>query len=190
MALLNAEQPNSSKRMVLFLSENRGISKVLFILTTMSIQVSPFLFHIRPTRTRTVAVYRNELEGYLTMFLGLIEAVKNLIPSDFEFADRSYDAGQYQYLIDGNFEPKQIPGVHLGSFTKMSNYENNWAVFFESKSQGSLISQLIIFLDGDSYLCPKSRSTVMFFQCGPKNKLKYVQELQPCTYKFSVDVKC
>ena len=30
----------------------------------------------------------------------------------------------------------------------------------------------------------------MFFQCGEKNKLKYVQELSPCTYKFVVDVKC
>ena len=67
------------------------------------------------------------------MFSGLIRAVKNLIPSDFDFADRSYDAGQYQYLIDGNFEPKQIPGVHLGSFTKMDNYETNWAVFYESE---------------------------------------------------------
>ena len=124
----------------------------------------------------------------------MIQAVKNLIPSDFEFADRSYDAGQYQYLIDGNFEPKQIPGVHLGSFTKMTNYENNWAVFFDSKLKTALRlntePKLTMFLDGDSYLCPKSRSTVMFFQCGPKNKLKYVQELQPCTYKFSVDVKC
>ena len=125
------------------------------------------------------------------MFSGLIQAVKNLIPSDFDFADRSYDAGQYQYLIDGNFEPKQIPGVHLGSFTKMENYETNWAVFYESELLFKSVFLFInIFLDGDSYLCPKSRSTVMFFQCGAKNKLKYVQELQPCTYKFSVDVKC
>ena len=74
--------------------------------------------------------------------------MKNLIPSDFEFADRSYDAGQYQYLIDGNFEPKQIPGVHLGSFTKMTNYENNWAVFFNSESKTVLKGMTInIFLN-------------------------------------------
>ena len=46
------------------------------------------------------------------------------------------------------------------------------------------------FWDGQSFLCPKARSTVMFFQCGPRNKLKYVQELSPCTYKFVVDVQC
>ena len=130
------------------------------------------------------------MNSYKMTFLGLIKAVKNLIPSDFDFADRSYDAGQYQYLIDGNFEPKQIPGVHLGSFTKMDNYETNWAVFYESELLFKPCLSLIFLLDGDSYLCPKSRSTVMFFQCGAKNKLKYVQELQPCTYKFSVDVKC
>jgi len=105
----------------------------------------------------------------------LITAVKKLVPSDFEFADRSYDAGQYQYMIDGNFEPKQMPGVHLGSFSRMTNYENHWAIFYEN---------------GMDFYCPKARSTVMFFQCGAKNQLKYVQELQPCTYKFSVDVKC
>ena len=82
-----------------------------------------------------ISVKANQVSNYIRVFLGLIQAVKNLIPSDFEFADRSYDAGQYQYLIDGNFEPKQIPGVHLGSFTKMTNYENNWAVFFNSESK-------------------------------------------------------
>jgi len=123
----------------------------------------------KPKNFKSPAYTENDVDS------DLVQAVKNLIPSDFEFADRSYDAGQYQYLIDGNFEPKQIPGVHLGSFSKMTNYENNWAIYYEN---------------GDSFLCPKSRSTVMFFQCGVKNKLKYVQELQPCTYKFSVDVKC
>ena len=44
--------------------------------------------------------------------------------------------------------------------------------------------------DGAGFMCPKDRSTVMFFQCGEKNKLKYVQELSPCTYKFVVDVQC
>jgi len=105
----------------------------------------------------------------------LVDTVKNLHPSDFEESDKYYDAGQYQYLIDDNFEPKQYPGVHLGSFAKMTNYEDQWANFYEN---------------GADFLCPKARSTVMFFQCGPKNKLMYVQELSPCTYKYSIDVKC
>ena len=40
----------------------------------------------------------------------LIDAVKNLHPSYFEAEDRTYDAGQYQYYIDNDFEPKQEPG--------------------------------------------------------------------------------
>ena len=52
------------------------------------------------------------------------------------------------------------------------------------------IISLLFFLDGADFLCPKARSTVMFFQCGPKNKLMYVQELSPCSYKYSIDVKC
>merc|ERR1711962_1086087 len=105
----------------------------------------------------------------------LVNSVRNLHPTDFEDEDRIYNAGQYQYRINDDFEPKQDPDVHLGSFAKMTNYEDHWVIYYEN---------------GASFYCPKSRSTVIFFQCGPRNKLKYVQELQPCTYKFSVDVKC
>ena len=37
-------------------------------------------------------------------------SVRNLHPSDFDENDKMYDAGQYQYFIDENFEPKQFPG--------------------------------------------------------------------------------
>ena len=36
--------------------------------------------------------------------------MRNLHPSDFDENDKTYDAGQYQYYIDDNFEPKQSPG--------------------------------------------------------------------------------
>ena len=36
--------------------------------------------------------------------------MRNLHPSDFDENDNTYDAGQYQYYIDENFEPKQSPG--------------------------------------------------------------------------------
>ena len=37
-------------------------------------------------------------------------SVKDLHPSDFDENDKMYDAGEYQYYIDDNFEPKQSPG--------------------------------------------------------------------------------
>ena len=37
-------------------------------------------------------------------------SVKDLHPSDFDENDKMYDAGEYQYRIDDNFEPKQSPG--------------------------------------------------------------------------------
>ena len=37
-------------------------------------------------------------------------SVKDLDPSDFGENDKTYDAGEYQYRIDDNFEPKQSPG--------------------------------------------------------------------------------
>ena len=40
----------------------------------------------------------------------LENSVRNLHPSDFDENDKTYDAGQYQYYIDDNFEPKQSPG--------------------------------------------------------------------------------
>ena len=40
----------------------------------------------------------------------LENSVRNLHPSDFDENDNTYDAGQYQYYIDENFEPKQSPG--------------------------------------------------------------------------------
>ena len=46
----------------------------------------------------------------LTFIEDLITSVKNLHPSDFDKTDKVYDAGQYQYTIDDNFEPKQVPG--------------------------------------------------------------------------------
>ena len=63
-------------------------------------------------------------------------------------------------------------------------FEQNGFVKTDSSSNS------MIFYDGASFHCPKDKSTVMFFQCGQKNKLKYVLELTPCTYKFVVDVKC
>ena len=37
--------------------------------------------------------------------------MQDLHPNDFEPEDMSYDAGQYEYYIDDNFEPKQVPGM-------------------------------------------------------------------------------
>ena len=37
-------------------------------------------------------------------------SVKDLHPSDFDENDKMYDAGEYQYCIDDNFEPKQSLG--------------------------------------------------------------------------------
>ena len=44
------------------------------------------------------------------MILVQENSVKDLDPSDFGENDKTYDAGEYQYRIDDNFEPKQSPG--------------------------------------------------------------------------------
>merc|ERR1719454_215297 len=103
----------------------------------------------------------------------LLFSGRGLSPHSFDAEDLVYDAGQYQYRIDFNLEPKQLPNVNLGSFDKIDTYGKELALYYKN---------------GDSFLCPKERSTVIFLQCGSKYKLKYVQELQPCTYKFVVDV--
>ena len=51
------------------------------------------------------------------------------------------------------------------------------------------------FSDGAGFYCPKAwniktRSTIMIFECGPKNKLMNVDEFLPCEYKFFIDVRC
>ena len=54
----------------------------------------------------------------------------------------------------------------------------------------ALIEKYNQFSDGAGFFCPKPRSTIMIFKCGPKNKLTNVYEFLPCVYKFSVDVLC
>ena len=71
--------------------------------------------------------------GVLNHILDLITAVQNLTVSDFEDKARSFDAGQYRYYIDENFLPIQDPGVSLGYLSKTTNYEDHWAMFFDSK---------------------------------------------------------
>ena len=58
------------------------------------------------------------------------------------------------------------------------------------KINGRQIRETTQFLDGASFFCPKPRSTMMIFKCGPKNKLTNVYEFLPCVYKFFVDVEC
>ena len=58
------------------------------------------------------------------------------------------------------------------------------------KINGGQIRETIQFSDGASFFCPKPRSTMMIFKCGPKNKLTNVYEFSPCVYKFFVDVEC
>ena len=112
---------------------------------------------------------------FLNCFSDLLTAARAISPFQFDAEDRTYDAGQYTYTIDANLEPKQFPSVNLGSFLKLDTYGDQLALYYSH---------------GDSFLCPKARSTVIFLECGAKNQLKYVQELQPCTYKFVVDLIC
>ena len=43
-------------------------------------------------------------------FLDLLSIVENLYSYNFEPENLKYDAGQYQYYIDDDFQPKQSPG--------------------------------------------------------------------------------
>lgn len=105
----------------------------------------------------------------------LQSVVKTLHATYFEPEDRRYDGGQYQYFIDRDFQPKQEPAVDLGSFIRMNKTSHGVIKYFE---------------DGSKFFCPKPRSTIMIFKCGPKNKLTNVYEFLPCVYKFFVDVLC
>ena len=46
----------------------------------------------------------------VTHFLDLLSIVENLYSYNFEPKNLKYDAGQYQYYIDDDFQPKQSPG--------------------------------------------------------------------------------
>merc|ERR1711990_36262 len=109
------------------------------------------------------------------LIIRAVDRLPIIFSSNFSFENRRFNAGQYSYSINSNFEPIQLPQVNLGSFSRMGNYEDNWVIYYQG---------------GDSLFCSKARETIMFFRCGLQNRLVYVEELQPCNYKFMIELIC